>query len=72
MSHFGRNRQSNIINSNRPTLAMAMVCVRLCIKEYAVEIAVCKIEELDGDFGGVGGDLGGCEEEVEETGVARF
>ena len=37
-----------------------------------MEVAVCEIEELDGDFGSVGGDLGVGEEEMEETGIARF
>jgi hypothetical protein len=37
-----------------------------------VGISVREIEELDGDFRAVGGDLGGSEEEVQETGVAGF
>jgi len=35
-------------------------------------VSVCKVEELDGDFGGVGWDTLLCEEEMEETGVAGF
>jgi len=30
-----------------------------------VGVSVCEIEELDRDFGGVGGDLEGCEEKME-------
>jgi len=37
-----------------------------------MEVSVCEIEKLDGDFGRVGGDLGVCEEEVKETGVTRL
>lgn len=35
-------------------------------------ISICKIEELDGDFGCVSGDLTGCHKEMEESCIARF
>ena len=37
-----------------------------------MQISICEIEKLNGDFGRVGRDLGGGEEEMQETGIARF
>lgn len=39
---------------------MDMVCVRLGVEEDGLGVAVGKVEELDWDFGVVGGDLEGC------------
>jgi hypothetical protein len=60
MRDLGGDGETDVFDANGGALAVDMVCVGLGVEEDGLGVAVGKVEELDGDFGMVGGDLEGC------------